>query len=238
MSGDEIRLAVFGGTGEGKTSFVVRATDAPLEIGDGGDSCTQDVQIGSIMVGSKKVTLIDTPGFDDTESKDTDIFEKITVWLAKSRAHRKYLHGAILLQSVNDVRVPNSERKRTRLFKKIVGNQFYGRVAIVTTMWDSTEKSKCERGEQNRINIHEVWGDMLAAGAEVLRFQNTKQSALEIVRHYTDNPLFWTPATTLLQDELANNNALKDTAAASQFDSDVYGKTKELESISKVGEGG
>ncbi|KAI1122847.1 P-loop containing nucleoside triphosphate hydrolase protein [Nemania abortiva] len=229
MSDTEIRLAIFGGTGEGKTSFVVQATDAPLEIGDDADSCTQDIQTGSVMIDGKKVTLIDTPGFDDTESKDTKIFEKIAVWLAESRAHGKYLHGVILVQSVSGARVPNSERQRTRLFKKIIGEQFYNRVAIVTTMWDTTKKSKGEQGEHNRVSKPEIWGDMLAAGAKVFRFQNTKQSAIDVVRHYTENPFFSVPVSTLLQDELViYDGVLAKTSAAKQFDADLGVKVEGL----------
>ncbi|KAI0530324.1 P-loop containing nucleoside triphosphate hydrolase protein [Xylaria digitata] len=229
MSDNEIRLVVFGGTGEGKTSFVVSATGAPLEIGDDADSCTQEVQTGSVTVGSKTVTIIDTPGFDDTEGKDMKIFEKLTDWLEKLRAQGKYLNGVILVQSVNHARAPDSERKRTRLLKKIIGEPFYNRVAIVTTMWDVTRPSVCERGEQNR-GSRDIWGDMLAAGAKVFRFQNDKQSALEVICHYTENPSFAVPAPTLLQDELvANNGVVKNTSAAAQFKADVAGKAQELE---------
>ncbi|KAF2972990.1 hypothetical protein GQX73_g668 [Xylaria multiplex] len=231
MSNNEIRLAVFGGTGEGKTSFVVRATGANLTIGEDADSCTQEMQAASITVGSKRVIIIDTPGFDDTEGKDMKLFERLTHWLAESRAQMKYLNGVILVQSVNHVRVPDSERKRTRLLKKIIGEAFYNRVAIVTTMWDVSRTNICERGEQNR-GSPEIWGDMLAAGATRFRFLNDQQSALEVIRHYAESPSLSVPAPTLLQEELvANNGIVKNTSVAAQFQADVSGKAQELEDI-------
>ncbi|KAI1376172.1 P-loop containing nucleoside triphosphate hydrolase protein [Hypoxylon crocopeplum] len=237
MHDNVIRLAVFGKTGAGKTSFVVSATGELFEIGHGGASCTVNVQAGHVRVGGKNVILIDTPGFDDTESRDPEIFETIAAWLAKSRAQGKELNGVIFMQPITDPRVPNSERNRTRLFKKIIGDQFYGRVAIVTTMWDQVRESFGEQNERTRTSENFVWGDMLVRGAQIFRFQNTQQSALEVVRHFTENPSMSAPAPTLLQDELqAHEGRLRDTSAAKQFEIDLGKKVNDLQlSIQSLG---
>ncbi|KAI1742402.1 P-loop containing nucleoside triphosphate hydrolase protein [Xylaria scruposa] len=237
MRDNVIRLAVFGLTGAGKSSLVVHATGTPLEIGHGGDSCTEEVQPAQLRVGLKRVIFFDTPGFDDTQSRDPEIFEKISAWLAESRAHGKCLNGVILVQPVNNVRVPDSERQRTRLFKNIIGDQFYDRVAIVTTMWDKIDDSFGEQNERNRASDYSLWGDMLAKGAKVIRFQNDKPSALEVARHFANNASMSSPATMLLQYELeAYDGQLSNTSAAKQFEIDLGNKVTELEfSIKKVG---
>ncbi|KAI1425978.1 P-loop containing nucleoside triphosphate hydrolase protein [Xylaria sp. FL1777] len=235
MDDNYIRLAVFGKTGAGKTSFVVSATGDNLEIGHGGDSCTKDVQKSWVKVGGRTVILYDTPGFDDTESKDPEIFEKISAWLAQSQAHGKCLNGAILVQPVSEVRASDSERKRTELFKQIVGSQFYDRVAIVTTMWDQVKESF---GEQNEGNRTSLWEDMLAKSAKIFRFQNTSESALEVIRHFTEDFSLSTPASTLFQEELlAHKGRLRETSAAKKFESELGAKVQALQfSIKTVGE--
>ena len=47
------------------------------------ESCTAEVQLANeFILDEKAVTLIDTPGFDDTTKSDTDILEIIAAFLA------------------------------------------------------------------------------------------------------------------------------------------------------------
>ena len=46
-------------------------------------SCTSEVQIADdFVLGGRTVTLIDTPGFNDTTKSDTDVFKLIAYFLA------------------------------------------------------------------------------------------------------------------------------------------------------------
>ena len=47
------------------------------------DSCTAEVQLANkFILDGRSVTLIDTPGFDDTVLSDSDILEMIAAFLA------------------------------------------------------------------------------------------------------------------------------------------------------------
>ena len=47
------------------------------------ESCTAEVQLADeFMLDGRKVILIDTPGFDDTNKSDTDILKLIAAFLA------------------------------------------------------------------------------------------------------------------------------------------------------------
>ena len=90
-----------GATGSGKTSvssvglaitignsfnflqFINLASGSNLRVGTGLDSCTAEVQLANkFTLDGRSVTLIDTPGFDDTVLSDSDILEMIAAFLA------------------------------------------------------------------------------------------------------------------------------------------------------------
>ena len=53
-----------------------------MTVGNGLMSCTDRVEVASSFdLDNKKVTLIDTPGFDDTNMSDTDILNMIAMFL-------------------------------------------------------------------------------------------------------------------------------------------------------------
>ena len=47
------------------------------------ESCTAEVQLAEeLTLDERVVTLIDTPGFDDTSKSDTEILKMIAIFLA------------------------------------------------------------------------------------------------------------------------------------------------------------
>jgi predicted GTPase len=59
------------------------ATGKDIVIGHGLESCTAKIQEVDVDLDGKVVTLIDTPGFDDTNRSDTDILEAIAKYLER-----------------------------------------------------------------------------------------------------------------------------------------------------------
>ena len=63
--------------------FINLASGSNLRVGTGLDSCTAEVQLAKkFTLDGRSVTLIDTPGFDDTVLSDSDILEMIAAFLA------------------------------------------------------------------------------------------------------------------------------------------------------------
>jgi hypothetical protein len=89
-----------GATGSGKTTvrtlrnyglnryqihlqFINFASGSDLRVSGGLQSCTNIVQVAQpFMLNNRSVTLIDTPGFDDTTKSDSDILSMIAAFLA------------------------------------------------------------------------------------------------------------------------------------------------------------
>lgn len=56
-----------------------------LRIGKSMESCTSDVEIAKeFTLDGRKVVLIDTPGFDDTNKSDTEVLRLIAAFLEKT----------------------------------------------------------------------------------------------------------------------------------------------------------
>jgi len=63
--------------------FINLASKSNLRVGGGLESCTSIVQIAQAFgLDGRPVTLIDTPGFDDTSKSDSDILQMIAAFLA------------------------------------------------------------------------------------------------------------------------------------------------------------
>ncbi|ESK95347.1 hypothetical protein Moror_3872, partial [Moniliophthora roreri MCA 2997] len=79
----EAIIAVMGATGSGKTTFINAASGGSLQVGMDLQSCTSTVQLSETFeLRGRQVTLIDTPGFDDTNKSDADILKMIAAFLA------------------------------------------------------------------------------------------------------------------------------------------------------------
>lgn len=65
--------------------FINLASGSHLQVGEGLRSCTPEVQTSNpfVLLG-RRVTLIDTPGFDDTLKTDTEILKLIASFLANA----------------------------------------------------------------------------------------------------------------------------------------------------------
>ncbi|KAF5984454.1 P-loop containing protein [Fusarium bulbicola] len=216
-----INIAVIGVTGAGKTTFVSKAANrTDLEIGHGIDSCTQDIKSVTFNLDGNQVTLIDTPGFDDTFKSDGDILQLVANYLSATYEKGTLLNGLILLQPIHGTRLQGNEMKRTRLFKRILGEDAYNRVIIATTMWGMLrDDTHGNQQIQERKDRKDVWGDMEALGAQIVRHDDNQNSALNIIRKVFDFP---NPEPLQIQTELVHTNGrVALTSAGRQLDEDL-----------------
>ncbi|KAK5652245.1 hypothetical protein OQA88_10742 [Cercophora sp. LCS_1] len=204
----QVIIALTGLTGAGKTTFASLVTERrDLEIGHGVNSCTQRPQEAHFWLDGTRITLIDTPGFDDTLRTDVDILEIISDYLATAYGQNKLLDGLILLHPVTGNRVTGSEGSRTQLIKEILGQDAYKRVVIATTMWDNIiDRTLALKQEEQRKQPDGIWHSMCQQGATVLQHDNTKESAHRILRHLLQ--ITSTPFALQLQRELVQHNGV------------------------------
>lgn len=66
------------------TQFINRVCGSDFRVGTGLLSCTDHVQIAECVLAHQMVTLIDTPGFDDTYKSQADILNDIASFLERT----------------------------------------------------------------------------------------------------------------------------------------------------------
>jgi predicted GTPase len=80
-----MHCVLFRNTKHLESQFINLVSDSNLRVGEGLRSCTNIVQTAiPFELGGRSITLIDTPGFDDTTRSDTDILKMIAEFLQTS----------------------------------------------------------------------------------------------------------------------------------------------------------
>ncbi|KAH9924831.1 P-loop containing nucleoside triphosphate hydrolase protein [Amylocystis lapponica] len=100
---EEVAIAVMGATGSGKSTFINLASGSRLDVGSGLRSCTSTIETSrTFEMCGRRVTLIDTPGFDDTTKSDTDILKMIALYLSTTYQFGRKLSGVIYMHRISD----------------------------------------------------------------------------------------------------------------------------------------
>lgn len=189
------------------------------------DSCrslgTTDITIVDFDLDGRRVYLIDTPGFDDTNNPDTETLRVIATYLGVSHAQGVGIHGIIYLHAIDDNRVGGSKQRNLDMFKALCGPGTYAHTTIATTMWSKTGtnlkdiETVANREAQLKYDPSFFQG-ILAQGARMFRHahdQSPQDSARGIVRHVVNQSMS-SPIPLLIQRELVDEKKpLEDTEA-------------------------
>ncbi|KAL6302091.1 P-loop containing nucleoside triphosphate hydrolase protein [Sparassis latifolia] len=204
ISENDVVVAVMGPTGAGKT------TASDYLVGRKLRSRTAKIRTTRYVhpAYARPIIFVDTPGFDDTSKPDTDILRMVADWLVMAYSRNIKLAGVIYLHRISDNRMSGASQKNLRLFTQICGDSAMQNVTIVTTMWNSVRE---EVGTSREAELrNKFWRTMLEHGAETARYQNTFNSAWEVLDRFTRNE----PSVLQLQMEMVDSNQLlRDTQA-------------------------
>ncbi|KAK5659406.1 hypothetical protein OQA88_607 [Cercophora sp. LCS_1] len=201
-------IAVMGLTGVGKSTFISHFSDTAV-VGKSLRSCTSTISIHPATIDNRTVYLVDTPGFDDKDRTDVDILREIASWLETAYNADIKLAGVIYLHRILDNRVSGTAAQNIELFKEICGKKGLASVILATTMWDIAPPSVGETREKELVTEHSFWGKLIEHGCGVMRQNNKRASAENIIRAVLSQE----PVTLLVQEEIAEGAALHETTA-------------------------
>jgi len=205
-----ITIAVMGATGTGKTTFInlLSGSESSLPVGNNLESCTKEIGTVQCTINNRPVTLIDTPGFDDTTRSETEIIRMIAHFLTSTYQKGIKLSGIIYMHRISDNRMGGLSQRNFKMFKEICGIEAAKNVVIVTSMWDEVH---ADRGEAREIELKSLFfKPILDQGAQLLRNDNTQQSALRIIAHFIENQ----PIPLRIQQEIVDEHKQLDKTGA------------------------
>ena len=176
---------------------------------------TKLVQAYSFSAHGHQFTLIDSPGFDDTDVDDEEIFTALVEWLEQSYRKGQRLTGLLYLHRIIDNREKGSDLRNLRMFKKLCGAGNFANIILGTTWWDQEEADIARAREKVLKETPEFWGDMVAKGSRVERISLERQQCVDLLLSLATND----ETTLRVQHEMVvENKAASETSAASEID--------------------
>ncbi|KAG9224605.1 hypothetical protein PLEOSDRAFT_1107328 [Pleurotus ostreatus PC15] len=218
-SGQNVLIAVMGATGSGKTTFINTASGDGLRVGLGLRSCTSEVQLSKpFQVDDRLVTLIDTPGFDDTTKSDADILAMIAAFLASTYRQGTTLSGVIYIHRISDFRMGGISTRNFKMFRKLCGEATLRNVVLVSNMWSQVSPQVGEAREAELASDPAFFKPVLDKGAQFMRNDNTFEGAKCILGRIIQNH----PLPLCIQTELVDEGrTVVDTTAGAELDREL-----------------
>ncbi|KAK1779259.1 P-loop containing nucleoside triphosphate hydrolase protein [Copromyces sp. CBS 386.78] len=212
-------ILIMGVTGVGKSTFINQLKPGSAVVGHTMESTTQTPQAVKIVLDEAKtesVTVVDTPGFDDTWRSDERVLEEIAEYMATQYVLGVPLKGIIYMHSITEVRMKGSSLKFLNMFQSLCGDEAMKKVTLVTTHWDAIkpeDMANALRREQELIN--RWWAPMLQKGSWTTQYHGTRESAEALVLELAEDD---DGIVLDVQRELVDDNKrLGDTRAGLPF---------------------
>ncbi|KAG0693792.1 P-loop containing nucleoside triphosphate hydrolase protein [Suillus ampliporus] len=185
-----ISFSVLGLTGAGKSTFINTAVGKDTTpVGHDLQSSTQHIQHAICACPgdpSRRVVLVDTPGFDNTFiEEDSEILRRIAVWLASSYDDDMKLAGVLYLHDINQSRMFSTSRRNLDMLRRLCGEDAEKNVILVTTKWNDVSPGVGERREQQLKD--NFWKEMVKHGSQVTRFDGSHASTWDVINHILAN---------------------------------------------------
>ncbi|KAG0124760.1 P-loop containing nucleoside triphosphate hydrolase protein [Tuber indicum] len=179
---DEIVIAVMGVTGAGKSHLIRQVTGRnEIAVGDGLESCTDKIASYRFKHDGLNITLVDTPGFNDTYRTDTDVLLDIATWMEFSYRENFKLSGIIYLHPISAVKMEGSALRNLRMFRKLCGEDALNHVFLATTHWKNVPEELGHRRVKELRENPEFWKGMLSRGAKVAKYLGDRESGLDLI---------------------------------------------------------
>lgn len=121
------------------------------------------------------ITLIDTPGFNDSDRADTEILKSIVDYL---HVNKLQVIAVIYVHRITERKLTGSTKINLRMLRAICGDHFIQNIVFVTSMWTTLppeELSDAYQREREFTKNPAFWGELLDKGARYFRWDETKQ---------------------------------------------------------------
>ncbi|KAI5459403.1 P-loop containing nucleoside triphosphate hydrolase protein [Mariannaea sp. PMI_226] len=178
-------ILVLGVTGAGKSYFLNQLKAHCAVEGHSLRSETSECHAVQIYLDDddkRSITVVDTPGFDDTTRPHGEVLTEITQFLAAQHILGVPLRGVLYLHKITDNRMTGSSLKYLRMLESLVGEEALENLILVTTMWNQVRDENLGRALRHEQDLLDhYWGPMEEKGSYVAQFDGTPDSAYALV---------------------------------------------------------
>ena len=137
------------------------------------------------MPDGSRYNLIDSPGFDDSRMPDAEVLTMLANFIVDLYASGQEVHGVVFVHRITDVRLSGSQIKTAQILRRITGDKFKGRFALVTSMWDLVEDRTDAISRESELVRHpQFWKELRPDDLEKFRFSGTVESARKVVNWF------------------------------------------------------
>ncbi|KAL4065611.1 P-loop containing nucleoside triphosphate hydrolase protein [Scleroderma yunnanense] len=228
------RYRVMGYTGSGKSNFINKLTGGKDENGANRlASCTQGIREFTMTKNGNRYVFVDTPGFDGTCRSDRDILQTISDWLEKRYRGRVKLSGIIYTHCITANRSTCSMYKSPQAFGRLCRGGAVERVQLVTTMWDGVRNQSVASSRVSELE-GSLWEPLVMAGARHKKFNNTPESAWNIICDVTGDAEALLPQEELVGAERKLNETNAGKALYIQFQKLLQEQKDTIKQLSDV----
>jgi hypothetical protein len=164
---------------------------------------------------SKKIWLVDTPGFDDTYKTDAQILADVAVYLSDLYSNQILLTGIIYLHRIQDPRTGQAAMRNIRTFKKLCGDDGLSRTVLVTTFWRYVTPEEGRRREEELLSRGTLWKFITDRGGKAFQYRETEDSAKQVIDYILESKL-GKAALTIQVDIVDRGKKLGETEAGEE----------------------
>lgn len=113
--------------------------------------------------------MVDTPGFDDDDQTDSEVLKKLVDWLVSTYRSGQRLNGILYLHRITDTRMRGSSLRNLKMFKELIGDEFYENLTLGTTCWSLIDSKSALERENELKTESKFWEIMISKGARLER---------------------------------------------------------------------
>lgn len=149
---------------------------------------TQEIAQYRFQSAGISCVLVDTPGFDDSQRDDEDVYRELARWMAQAFQKGQLLNGLLHLQAMNIPRQRGSQIRDLLMFKKLCGNNNFKNIMLGLSFCDMEAEATIQSRQQELTDIWEWWGEMVSKGSRIERVPYQRNECIRLLAQFAPQP--------------------------------------------------
>ena len=178
---------------------------------------TQEVRSFRCQHDGKQFSVVDTPGFNDTNRSDREILQELADWLLESYRDGLRISGIIYLHRISAPRMEGSSIRNLRMFRRLCGEECMQNVILGTTFWDALGEEAGAARETELLQTEGFFKEMKDRDCDIVRISHNREECLKLLSRFAAKQ----PSVMCIQQELFEGKLLEETGAASAISQEL-----------------